>query len=366
VAFDDALSALPMLPPAGFESRRHGTLRVALCDTDFLMNQVKDTVNPATSLLSGFKGIRQRAYAAQHVFDELYGDDGHGHATKWHKLSDQARDAGVPVPESTFRDAFETRFVSDIGFVHMGDMFAEHPLVMGVRTVRSGRGTSDAPTAQLAVLLSRLHPVVYSHDEHLYKPGVAPRPRHLPVVRGAENQIAQGEHVQLGAIGVTVGSVAGVDYLARTVGGLFGSPTWLSRLVALGLGAWTLLSPEHRAAAGRILVPIGEALLWHLERTYEALTLLDSSCAAVEPSGSIEARIAEALVRRAKDGPLLAKEIQHELTLCDPSLVDVPTIEELRAVLSIEPCFEVGPRWRYSLGHRSAREGAQEGQQTVD
>jgi hypothetical protein len=347
---------LPTLSSAGFEARRHSTLRVAVCDTDFLMNEAEAAANPLTSLRAGFSGINVRAYAAQHVFDELYGDDGHGHPTKWHKLSEQALAAGNPTPAASFGEAFEDRFLPKLTFVRMGDLFADHPLVDGVRTVRNGRGVSGVPTAQLAVLLSRLRPVTYSHDEHLYKPGVAPRPRNLPSVRGAEHQIAPGEHLQLGAMGLTTGSVIGVDYVARRIGAWLGSPVWLSRVIAVGLGTWALWTPERRAAVGRVLGPMVEAFFVQLERVSDALAQLDAAASDVEPLDAIECRIAEVLVRRGHERPMLAGEIQSELTVCDPTFVDVPTIDELRAVLTVNACFEEGPRWRYGLGHRYGRD----------
>lgn len=355
VTSDPLTSILPTLASAGFERRRHGTLRVAVCDTDFLMNETATAANPLTSLLAGFSGINLRKYAAQHVFDELYGDDGHGHPTKWHKLSGQARVAGAWMPPATFRDAFEDAFLPELTFVDLGDLFVDHPLVQGVCAVRNGRGASDVPTAQLAVLLSRLRPVTYSHDEHLYKPGVAPRPRTLPSVRGAENQVAHGEHLQVGAFGLTAGSAAGADYVARTIGHWMGAPAWLSRLVLLGLGTWVFWSPARRAAAARTFRPAIEFYFAQLEMVSEALVLLDAAAVAAEPLDSVECRIAEVLVRQAGEGPLLATEIQDSLRTCDPSLVHVPTIDELRSVLNQSPCFEERPRWRYNLGHRYAR-----------
>lgn len=355
MASDPLISILPTLTTAGFEARRHGTLRVAVCDTDFLMNEVAAAADPLTSILAGFSGINVRAYAAQHVFDELYGDDGHGHPTKWHKLSEQAQDADAPLRASAFRDAFEERFLPKLTFVNLGNLFADHPLVDGVRSVRNGRGASDVPTAQLAVLLSRLRPVTYSHDEHLYKPGVAPRPRHLPAIRGAEQQVAQGEYLQLGAVGLTAGSVASVDYVGRAVGHLLGSPVWLTRLVTAGLGAWALWSPARRAGLARMLSPAADAFFNQLKHVSEALALLDSASAAVPPLDTIECRIAEVLVRHANEAPLLAKEIQDGLITCDPALRQVPTIHGLRAVINESACFEESPRWRYGLGHRYVR-----------
>jgi hypothetical protein len=162
-------------------------------------------------LLTGFSGINLQQYASQHVFTELYGDDGHGHPTKWHKLSEQAGADDTPQSPETFRNAFESKFLPEISFVEMGALFADHPLATAVRAIRNGKGRSDVPTAQLAVLLSRLGPVAYCHDEHLYKSGVAPRPRHLLTVRGAEDRVAQGEHVQVGAFGLSAGALAGID-----------------------------------------------------------------------------------------------------------------------------------------------------------
>jgi hypothetical protein len=353
---DKALvTGLRMRPPvalSGFESRRHGNLRVALWDTDFLLNQVRSSLHPSTSVQAGFLGLRLQQYASQHVFTELYGDDGHDHPTKWHKLSEQAMAAEAPPPQEAFRDAFESDFLPKITFVEMGDLFAGHPLAVGVRSVRNGKGASDVPTAQLAVLLSRLSPVAYSHDEHLYKSGVAPRPRHLSSVESAERQVAQAEHVQVGVAGVGAGAIVGIDYVARTVGGTLGSPPWLSRLLCLGAVAVMLRGPKRRQALGRVGVPLGRLLFEQIERSHEGLRFLDEHAVTVEASDTVEARVAEALTVSVRSSPLLAHEVQDALRTCDPTLVDVPTVRELRTVLSTTPCFEERPRWRYTLGHR--------------
>ena len=346
-----ALPLLPVLASAGFGQRRHGGLRVALWDTDFLLNQVRDSLTPSGSLLTGFSGIQLRQYASQHVYTELYRNDSYGHPTKWHKLSEQAVANGAPVPPQTFQEAFQERFLVDITFVEMGDLFTDHPLAVAVRAIRNGKGASDGPTAQLAVLLSRLRPVTYSHDKHLYESGVAPEPSTLPGVRQAEHKVAQGEHIQVGAAGIGFGTVAGIDYLARSVSTYLGVPTWLTRLVTAGVGAWALWNPDRRAAVGRVLGPIGDFVLEHVERAQEGLRHLDEHAVDVEPSDAIQARIAEVSVLRATSRPLLAREIQEGLSSCDPRY-EVPSASELRAVLDAAPCFEEGPRWRYSLGHR--------------
>ena len=247
--------------------------------------------------------------------------------------------------------AMAIRFAHPGGDYHTYDVSADGQRILVMQRVLA----NDVPTAQLAVLLSRLRPVAYSHDEHLYKPGVAPRPRRLPAVHRAEHQVAQGEHLQLGAIGLATGSVTGVDYVARAVGHWLGSPVWLTRVVTLGLGAWALWSPARRARLAEVLGPLAEAFFMQLESAHAALALLDAAAAAVEPVDTIECRIAEVLVRHSHDGPLLAKEIQYGLSSCDPALRHVPTIDELRAVLNESPCFEERPRWRYNLGHGYVR-----------
>ncbi|MBO1754830.1 hypothetical protein [Allobranchiibius sp. CTAmp26] len=343
---------LPTLASAGYERRRHGALRVALWDTDYLLNQVRASTAPLTSVRAGFSGVQLRQYASHHVLTELYRDDGHGHPTKWHKLSEQHEASSAPAPPDIFRAAFETKFLPGISFVEMGDLFADHPLALAVGAVRNGKGASDIPTAQLAVLLSRLRPVAYSHDEHLYKSRVAPRPANLRSVQNAEHYVAQGEHVQLGAAGLSAAAIAGIDFLARAVGSRLGSPDWLARLLYLGVGTAALSSRTRREAVGQLLLPIGEFVLEQVERGHEALAHLDEHAVDVAPSDAVEARIAEVMVLRTSEGPLLAREIQDAVASCDSDLDTIPSLHELRVVLERSQCFIEGPRWRYSLGRR--------------
>jgi hypothetical protein len=165
------------IPPRAFGTNYNfGSPRVALLDTDYILNRV--AAAPARfQMLDSFPGLRLRAVASKHVLDELYSPDNHGYRHKWDKLAEQAAERGAPVAPGVFRDTFESRYLERITFVEAGGLFANDPYVEHVRRRRNGRGASDAPTAQVAVLLSRLQPIVYSHDEHLWKPGLAPRPR---------------------------------------------------------------------------------------------------------------------------------------------------------------------------------------------
>lgn len=303
-------------------------------------------------MLTGFSGIQLHQYASEHVMTELYRDAGYGQPTKWHKLSAQATAGGAPVSADSFRDIFESKFMPSITFVDMGELFADHPLAAKVRMVRNGKGASDVPTAQLAVLLSRLRPVAYSHDEHLYKSGVAPRPASLLTAHGAEHRVEQGEHIQVGAFGLAAGTLAGLDYLARAIGAWVGAPTWLTRVLTIAAGALAMSSQERRHAVGRKVLPVLEFVLDQIAAAQAGLRLLDSHAVNVESSTSIESRIAEALVIRAASGPILVREIQQELRAQVPALVDVPSVDELRSVLRSRPCFEEHQRWRYTLGHR--------------
>lgn len=350
---DAAPSAAARTVTAATVRSMYGKPRVAICDTDYLMNQVRNAVNTPGAV--PFPGVHQRVYASQHVFDELYGDDGHGHPTKWHKLSDQARDAQTPVAADVFQVMFERSFLPGITFVDMGGLFAEHPLAQKVQAVRNGKGASDVPTAQLAILLSRMRPVTYSHDQHLYKPGVAPRPRNFSDVCAAEGHVSRGEHLAVGVGHAVFGTLKAADFLVQQVGTLISAPVWLGRAAMIGVGALAFTSTQRRSRAAQVVSPILEALTGHLEGINTGLTVLDGAAIQVEPETALEARIAQVLVKESANGPLLAGEILEHLAGDDQSAFALPSMDELRSVLVRTPCFEEGPRWRYGLGHQYRR-----------
>jgi hypothetical protein len=316
-------------------------------DTDFLLNSVTASVlhdrEPTWTLPSG--------YASQHVFDELYRPDAYGHRHKWDKLSEQAAEAGRTIPSTQFQEMFETEYLPRIRFVEMGDQFADQPIALRVRDTHGGRGKSDVPTAQLAVLLSRVGVVVFSHDKHLRGPGLAPSASHLVAAADAEHNVVDGEHAQAGLAGATVLSVWGVDRGLRAVGAAVGANPWLVRGVALGGLIALFWDPARREAFGRSARPLVDGLADLYANVSANLAVVREHVVNVPASESIEARVAEAFVRGSARGPMLAGEL-HAILVSDGDVDDPPpSVGDLRTVLGRSPSFVEGPRWRFSLGH---------------
>jgi hypothetical protein len=168
--------------------------RVAILDTNYILNKVKERVRLGTAgWLVRLPGLKTHCFASRHVLDELYRADQHGHRHKWDKLAEQSVKEGWTTPADTFRQAFEEEYLGQIRFVEVGGMFEDEPHPVAVRTRGHGQGIPDSPTAQLAVLLSRTRPIVYAHDDDLYKPGVAPRPKTLAAVEAAHRDIEKGQ-----------------------------------------------------------------------------------------------------------------------------------------------------------------------------
>jgi hypothetical protein len=331
-----------------------GTPRAVILDTDFILNQVIDAValGSLSSVLSA--GLHRQTYASQHVFDEFYGEDAYGRPTKWHKLSEQAKAGGEVIAHTVFQIKFEADYLSDLAFVRMGDLFVDHPLVDKVRRAENGRGACDAPTAQLAVLLSRVHPVNYSHDRHLRKTGVAPRWLHeVDAAHQAEGQVAHSEQIYIGTAGLGGLTLAGFDKLVVRIGSLIGISPLLSRMTAIaGLGVVVAKRPDLRQKVGRALNPLLQHFLDQHGRMANGLELLELSAVDVEVSDSIESKIAEVLVRHGGGEAMLVPEIRGYLATEVQMGENAPSVAELRRLLKKTPCFEEGPRWRYRLGHQ--------------
>lgn len=159
-------------PPA--LSYSFGSTRVAILDTDYILNQLKDRVRFGIGCRTsaGPPVGQARSFASSHVLQELYKADALGNRDKWDKLAKQSQSEGWPRRPDTFREIFESEYLEDITFVNVSGMFEDDPIAQKVRL----RGASDTPTAQLAVLLARARPIVHSHDHSLWEPGLAPAP----------------------------------------------------------------------------------------------------------------------------------------------------------------------------------------------
>jgi hypothetical protein len=326
--------------------------QVILLDTTNIMNRVAARVvrlvrEPRSTSIE----LPTRVYASDHVMSELYrGDDWGSSSSKWDKLSQQTAAEGRRVPASRFADMFEREYLPRIVFVDMGQLFEDHRLVESVRRRRGGRGASDAPTAQLAVLLSRMNPVVFSEDSDLSKPKVAPPIAALPAVASATSAVA--EHAQLTAAGalIGVGAVAGIDRGLRGFAHVLGLSPWIGRgILALG-GAWMFASTDRRNAIGRAIAPAVETLAHHSEAARRADAVLAAARVDVVPHDGLEACIAEALVRASHIGDLLASTVMAGIER--PSgRTKAQMMAEVRATLKNAPCFEETTRGRFALGH---------------
>ncbi len=325
-----------------------GSTRTVILDTDYLLNQVKEGVRRGGSLflLGGPPLGKVRAFASSHVLQELYQPDQLGHRHKWDKLSKQSKDEGWPKAPEAFHTFFVSHFLSDITFVDVTGMFEDELAVQDVRKI----DPKDARTAQLAVLLSRMRPIVYAHDHSLWKPGLAPQPLQFQAVLAAGHDLESGETTVIGVTYVGAAFVWGVDGVTNRTAALFKVPRWVPYLVLAGGATWYLLGRQRRDKLIKALKPVGDFLTLQMELASRSIEVLSSAVANVPDDDRLECRVAEVLAQCGDDERLLAREIQDRASEHSPSLA-VPTIQEIRAVLA-NPSFVEGPRYRYRLGRR--------------
>jgi hypothetical protein len=353
----EVYAAMPLPAPLRTSGRYYSLVspRVAILDTNYILNKVQERVRlgPAGWLLARFPGLKTHCFASLHVLRELYAPDNYGCRHKWDKLAEQSVKQGWATPAGTFQRVFEQDFLGQIRFVDVGTMFESEPLPHAVRTRAHGQGAPDAPTAQLAVLLSRTRPVVYAHDEDLYKPGVAPRPKVLAAVEAIHGDVEDG-HATLDVGSLAVHS-AGYGAYGLAVGAerLLGIPKWLTYLGLITAIGWLFTSPERRRAVGGAVTPIMEQVAMSLARASEGLAILEGAACPVPPNEALECRIAEILAfeHTGADG-LLAKDIQSALSASLPD-ASVPSVSTIRATIAEAPCFEES-RWRYQLGQTAS------------
>jgi hypothetical protein len=305
--------------------------RAAIYDTDFLLNRTTLIVRSGSS-----SGTLTPGFASQHVFDELYGPDAYGRRHKWDKLSEQAAAAGNETPAEVFQSAFEEFLLPHLTFVDMGDLFADHPLADRVRKTHNGRGASDVPTAQLAVLLSRVGVVVYSHDIHLRRTGLAPLAERLSEVTSAEEELAHDDRLRVGFGILTIGGVRAVGRVVQAVSTAARISPWIVRGLLAGAAVAALMSPRLRERALERLDPVIESIGEYAERVGVSRATIEAVVVEQETEHAIETRIAEAFVRYVDRSPMLAGELL--------------TAQALREVLNASSCFVEASRWRYSLG----------------
>jgi hypothetical protein len=304
---------------------------------------VNDPVG-ARSLLGPLQ--RGRCFASHHVLTELYQPDKLGYRNKWDKLAAQGAANGGSTKPADYRGAFEA-WLPGITFVDVTGMFEDSDPAQAV--YRSD--PHDAPTGQLAVLLSRTRLIVYSHDRSLWKPGLAPSPTNFQAVIAAGRQVDSAETVAQGAAYVAGGAVWMVNGAARGVAGVLKVPSWVPWLLLVLGAAWYLLGKERRARVVGVLAPVGRILEAQMARSTEALAVLADSVAQVDPDERLECRVAEVLAVEPPDSALTASEIAERLDVGQkPPLEGASAPADLRARLRQLPCFREGPSGRFRLG----------------
>lgn len=325
-----------------------GSTRVAILDSDYILNQVAQMVDDPVHALSliGPPFLRGRAFASAHVLRELYQSDSLGFANKWEKLAHQAADRGRSTKPREYRLMFEQSFLPGITFVDVGGMFVDAEASRAVHAI----DPHDAPTGQLAVLLSRTRPIIYAHDKSLWRPGLAPAPANFQAVLTAGFQADNSESLMHGFTYIAGGVVWAVDGAARGVAGVLRIPRWAPWVVLIGAFTWYLLGNERRDRVVDALRPVGQMLERQAEISTNALATLADAVVQVEPPDRLECRIAEVLAKLSVDEALTAAEIQKRMTRGFGPPIELPSAGNIRAFMRQLPCFVEGPTSRFRLG----------------
>jgi len=340
--------ALPSIPRPAV-SFSLGTTRVAILDSDYILNQVARIVDDPVqsfSFLSPPFG-RGRTFASAHVLTELYQSDKLGFHNKWEKLAHQAVERGRSAKPADYQGAFERSFLPEITFVDVRGMFEDAEAARAVHAI----DPHDAPTGQLSVLLSRTRPIIYSHDKSLWRSNLAPPPASFQAVLTAGYQADSSENLMEGFTYVAGGVVWAVDGAARGVAGALKVPRWVPWVALAGGVFWYLLGKERRDRVVDALRPVGQVLQRQAEISTNALATLADAVAQVKPDGRLECRIAEVLAKLSDDEGLTAAEIQERMTRGFGPPIELLSAGEMRTLMRELPCFVEGPTSRFRLGH---------------
>ena len=326
-----------------------GGASVSILDTDFILDIVKDRAKGAPQnaiyIVRQFKIPGNRIFASAHVLEELYKPDNLGNRHKWDKMASQSKDEGWPTSAHVFQDIFEREYLCHISFVDVTGVFEGDPLVEKVRAI----GASDAPTAQLVVLLGRTHPRVFGRDISLREPGIAPQQGELQNIVDAARDLDEA-NISIEAVsGSATLALVGADAVSTAVADFLGVSKWATRLIGIAGLTYFLVSPERRERVAQILAPAVELVAERMNAGISAVPRLASAVPPVQSIDSLQQRIAEILVVDRSSSGLLAREIRDALKLPDPEMH--PSIPELRHLMNGMPCFTVN-RWRYQVGSK--------------
>lgn len=316
-----------------------------ILDTTQVLNELKALVRyrmPINGVITPESLRRAPLLASRHVYDEVYRADGYGHADKFEKLAEQSRAEGWPTEPAVFRGAFESRMLPLIRFVETGDLFDGHEVVLSVGN------PSDRPTACLALLLALGHPIVFSKDSHLNRPGLA-NVKPDVVLRG----FASMETTELSVYATGYVSVSAAKRVNRAVnqfsdtGGVKPVFTWCGVVLAAGLLLyWVIQKPERRAVAAKLIQPVAGLYVTVVRDGHQAAQTLAMQSIPVPDHPTLAQRVAGLLLdTRQRHG---VGSIRYALT-ADGSSAG-PTEKEIEVTLRTLPCFTPSEGGGWQLG----------------
>jgi hypothetical protein len=272
-------------------------------------------------------------YAPDHVYSEVY-----------EHLPRIA--ASTKLPTSELRARFAEQYLPTLRFVTVDTTHVDDPQVLAITD------PDDVPLGQLAKLIAPC--VVFSADKHLRKPGLAPDDWLLAAQFAIDlvDAAMREQRVGQAAHGLSL-PVSGAIELAKFVGRRTGLPGWALGLLAGSGVAYALWTPERRKAVSKYLLPALDA---YTKEVSEAALLRQRGLAGLREvllpaptAPSVKQQTAIILARQRE--PLLAREIQaHMLKHFASELV--PTVNELRALLTDNSEFVQPERYRWQFGRR--------------
>lgn len=247
---------------------------IPILDSDYIFNQLVNRVNGESGGMNRL--LEDRVFASLHVFTEFYQSDKLGYKNKFEKMAAQSASAGTNHSATEYKRVFENEYLPKITFVDVGELFKDHGSTVAV----ARKDIKDAPTAQLALLLSAYHATVYSYDKSLVSTNFAPQ--HLDLVEAAQQTLALTNTMSAGTVRGASFVYGLVDELSGTVADGLGLPQWV---IVVGLGsliALLLKPPERRQKFAQLLGLVAKNLLSNQSEGYKAKVFLDTSALPTE------------------------------------------------------------------------------------
>ncbi|GAA3164025.1 hypothetical protein GCM10010531_15240 [Blastococcus jejuensis] len=300
----------------------------AVLDADALLSSIRHhALNDWPSRIARFsEGGRLPVLASEHVYWEVYKG-----------LPKHAAETGLSI--DALRACFETAYLPHIRWVRVASGFGHDERVLLVTDM------TDVPTAHLASLIAPC--VVLSEDKSLRRPGFAGN--QWREVAGSTVAVAETlAHQQGLALGVslpTVGSFKAATAFSRRIQ----LPGWVGALALVGGVVWLLRDSRRREVAGQVFTPLLDEFSRLQDEQHRALA--DLEAVVLEPAQPAGAKQMIATILARADEPVLAVDIHQALADHFPE-AEGPPLKLVRQVLTEEPEFLHGQRYRWQLGRR--------------